>query len=292
MSIETSQETGDLSKALAAAQAKVKGAAKDSENPFFRSKYADLASIWEACREALTANGLAVVQSPNTTFSGEPEIYTAKSKAGEDRSGVKVATTVSVVTRLTHASGQWMQGTTAAMLPAADPQAVGSAITYLRRYALAAMVGVAPEDDDGEATTRAVPQREAQAKRPVGVDEDGVFKLPGDVTKWDGHGGKALTDPTVPVKTLDAAKRWMEKTGDKDPKFKEQSQFLVAAIAQELQRRAEQAETKRQDGDAEGGDFLAPPKALNGTAEDQANDRHIDSLFDQGTKQTAKAGSR
>lgn len=279
MSFETSQETGEINKALSAAQAQVKGAAKDAENPFFHSKYADLASIWDACREALTDQDLAVIQSPSTAFSGEPEVYTFQSKKGEDRSGVRIATTVSVLTRLAHSSGQWMQGTTSAMLPAADPQAVGSAITYLRRYALAAMVGVAPEDDDGEATARPVPHREPAARRPVGVDEDGVFKLPGDASKWDGHGGKALNDPSIPVKTLEAAKRWMEKTGDRDPKFKDQSQFLVAAIGQEIQRRTEAAEAKRQDEEAENGDFLAPPESLNGSAKEQAAEKALDSLF-------------
>ena len=170
--LQTSEQVDALMAALATAQANIKGALKDSENPFFRSRYADLASIWDACRGPLTAQGLAVVQSPSTQFTGEPEVYTYKSRAGEERSGVRIATTVQVVTRLCHSSGQWIEGVSAAMLPSADPQAVGSAITYLRRYSLAAMVGVAPEEDDGEATTRpvhrtpkAVPQQSLELGR-------------------------------------------------------------------------------------------------------------------------------
>ena len=199
MTMECSEALNELAAALAKAQSQVKGAAKDSTNPFFRSKYADLAAVWEACRTALTNHGLAVVQSPSTAFTGSPEIYTAKSKSGEDRSGVRIATTVSVVTRLIHSSGQWIQGTTSAMLPAADPQAVGSAITYLRRYALAAMVGVAPEDDDGEATTRPVPaaKRHSQADDYEPEDTTPVKAVPvnlDSVIPFGKHKGKTLQE--------------------------------------------------------------------------------------------------
>ena len=56
---------GKLVMALAKAQGQIKAAPKDSDNPFFKSKYADLASVWEACREPLAKNGLAVIQRPN-----------------------------------------------------------------------------------------------------------------------------------------------------------------------------------------------------------------------------------
>lgn len=259
--IETSPDIAELSKSLAAAQAKVKGAAKDSENPFFRSKYADLASIWDACRDALSTNGISVVQSPSTTFSGEPEIYTAKSKSGEDRSGVKVATTVSVVTRLCHASGQWMQGTTAAMLPAADPQAVGSAITYLRRYALAAMVGVAPEDDDGEATSRAVPQTSG-----VRTNRQGEITLPGKPESWDGFGGKPLTE--VPTEVLGKVRSWLKK------KDEEKNASLIEAIDNVTESRRAAAEETFDD----------VPAALRDTPDDLAIDDRL------GLRQPAKAG--
>lgn len=123
--IETSTEVGELAKALAAAQAQVKTADKDRTNPHFGSKYADLASVWDACRGALTANGLSVVQLP-----------------------VSDGNRVGVVTTLLHASGQWMRGTVFTTPEKATAQGLGSAITYLRRYSLAAAAGVAPDDDD------------------------------------------------------------------------------------------------------------------------------------------------
>ena len=150
--LTTSGQINELATALAKAQGEMGGAVKDSSNPFFRSKYADLASVWDACRAPLSKHGLSVVQFPNTEYAGAPEAYewTAK-QSGETRYGVRVVTTVSVVTRLLHASGQFLEDRVSTMLPTGDPQAVGSAITYLRRYALQAVVGIAPEDDDAEA---------------------------------------------------------------------------------------------------------------------------------------------
>jgi hypothetical protein len=121
-----SAQIDELSTALSKAQGLIEGAKKDAANPFFKSKYADLASVWDACRAALAVNGLAVIQSP----------------AAE-------GTRVSVDTLLTHSSGQWVAGTVSVTAKEDSPQAIGSAITYLRRYALQSFVGVAPEDDDG-----------------------------------------------------------------------------------------------------------------------------------------------
>jgi hypothetical protein len=129
--VETSEQINDLAAALSKAQKEIKGAVKDSTNPHFKSSYADLASVWEACREAITSNGLAVVQTPHTDEAGNCHI----------------------VTMLTHASGQWIRDTFSLPPTKADPQGYGSAITYMRRYALAAIVGVAPEDDDGNAAS-------------------------------------------------------------------------------------------------------------------------------------------
>lgn len=125
-----SETINEIAAALAKAQGQIEGAKKDAANPFFKSKYADLASVWDACRNALAANGLAVIQSPSAD-------------------GMRV----SVDTLLTHASGQWMAGTVSVTAKEDTPQAIGSAITYLRRYALQSFVGVAPEDDDGNAAS-------------------------------------------------------------------------------------------------------------------------------------------
>jgi hypothetical protein len=146
--VKTSPDIGELSSALAVAQGAMKGAVKDASNPFFNSKYADLQSVWDACREPLTKNGLAVIQFPKCKSYGEPVPYEYEKK-GEKRMGVKVVYEVSVLTRLVHKSGQWMEDRVSTLLPHGDPQAVGSAITYLRRYALQSVAGIAPEDDDG-----------------------------------------------------------------------------------------------------------------------------------------------
>lgn len=117
-----------IAAALAKAQGSIKNAPRDSENPHYKSKYADLAGIWGACRAALTANGICVVQ--RVTSDGE---------------GVTVQTT------LMHSSGEWMADRLWVPVVQRTPQGYGSAITYARRYGLAAMAGVAPEDDDGNA---------------------------------------------------------------------------------------------------------------------------------------------
>jgi ERF superfamily len=147
----TSEQIHELAAALSKAQGEMEGATKGSSNPFFKSKYADLASVRAACQAPFAKHGLSVLQFLRTEYLGTPEIYEWTSRAGETRTGVKVITVVSVVTRLLHASGQWAEDVASAMLPSADPQAVGSATTYLRRYSLQSVAGIAPEDDDGEA---------------------------------------------------------------------------------------------------------------------------------------------
>jgi hypothetical protein len=118
---------GKLAAALAKAQSEIKGAKKDAENPFFKSSYADLASTWEACREALSKNELAIAQTT--------EIHDG---------------TIVLKTILMHSSGESITGILPVLVgEKASSQQLGSTITYNRRYALAAMVGVAPEDDDG-----------------------------------------------------------------------------------------------------------------------------------------------
>lgn len=163
--MRTSEQINEIATALAKAQGEMGAALKDATNPFFKSKYADLASVWDACRGPLTKHGLSIAQFPTTEYSGTPEIYKWTSKMGEERAGVRVICIVSVVTRLLHTSGQFLEDTSSAMLPSGDPQAVGSAITYLRRYSLQSIAGVAPEDDDGNAASQ--PQTAKAATLPV-----------------------------------------------------------------------------------------------------------------------------
>jgi hypothetical protein len=129
--------------AFVKAQAAFAPALKSSSNPHFKTKYADLAACVEAVVDALNSNGLAVMQRP----------------APSER-GVKVRTV------FLHESGAELDGGEIEV-PAAkqDPQGYGSALTYARRYGLMAACGIAPEDDDANAGTQAV--RDRQQQRPA-----------------------------------------------------------------------------------------------------------------------------
>lgn len=129
MTMNQSESIGNLATALATAQAEMDFAKKDSSNPFFKSSYADLASVWEVCRTVLPKNGLAIIQTAEPAEAGR----------------LRVRTT------LAHKSGEWIAGVLDIPAVKNDPQAYGSAITYARRYSLAAIVGVIADDDDGEA---------------------------------------------------------------------------------------------------------------------------------------------
>ena len=115
-----------LATALAIAQGEMEGAKKDATNPFFNSVYATLDSVVTALRLPLSKNGLSYVQLP----------YNAQARVG-------------VKTMLMHNSGEWISSTFELMPVKNDPQSLGSTLTYCRRYTLMAIVGIAPEDDDG-----------------------------------------------------------------------------------------------------------------------------------------------
>lgn len=124
-----------LAEALAKCQSELRNAKKDAANPFFNSSYADLSMVWDTAREPLTKNGLSVMQLPSAE-------------------GARVT----VETILLHASGESISSRLTMTAKDAGPQSIGSAITYARRYALSAMVGIASEeDDDGNAATHAGP---------------------------------------------------------------------------------------------------------------------------------------
>lgn len=123
-----SEHINELASALAKAQGEMQAAIKDCINPFFKSKYADLGSIWDAARPVLSKNGLCIMQT--TEMNGDKII---------------------MVTTLAHNSGQWMKSHLPLNPSKNDSQGVGAAITYLRRYSLSALVGVVcDDDDDGE----------------------------------------------------------------------------------------------------------------------------------------------
>lgn len=194
----TSESINEIAAALSKAQAKIKGALKDSNNPFFKSKYADLSSVWDACREPLTSNGLSVVQFPRTRFEGTPEPYEWVSKTGEKRYGVRVPCVVGLLTRMMHTSGQWVEDEVCTMLPTADPQAVGSAISYLRRYSLQSVAGVVAEDDDAEsALTQMAPVGQPRPA-PVAAPKDFVKEAQDGVKRGFDRGAKAQQKPPMP----------------------------------------------------------------------------------------------
>ena len=142
----TSPEVTDLAKALIAVQHTLQPAIKDRENPFAKSRYATLNSVMDSCRDALLANGIWMTQYPVPAEAGH----------------------LGLVTKLTHAeSGQWQSSLLVMPLPKADPQGYGSAMTYARRYALSAMLGmVTEEDDDGEAASRDTFAKPRTARQP------------------------------------------------------------------------------------------------------------------------------
>ena len=142
--IEQSEQLGELFEALAKAQAGMANAERTAENAHTRSEYTTLGAALDAVRPALAAEGLSITQWP-----------------------VMEAERVCVVTRLGHRSGQWMQSIASAPLDQQRNrvQAVGSTITYLRRYALMAVCGIAPEDDDGHAAGGRSSKAEARDER-------------------------------------------------------------------------------------------------------------------------------
>lgn len=180
--MEQSEQIDKIGKALVAAQSAMEAATKDHVNPYFKSKYATLDNVIDVAKRALNGNGIAFMQSPGVGPDGE----------------------ITVTTQLTHESGQWIRGTCGAK-PAKvnDPQAVGSCITYLRRYSLAAVCGMATEeDDDGNSATPKDPpksRREApsngKGKRP------NASKLAALVGEWAG-----VNAEDVPAAVRDIAK--------------------------------------------------------------------------------------
>ena len=153
-----SDSIANIAKALNRVQAEHLFALTDKSNPFFKSKYADLSSVWTVARTPLIENGLSVVQTFDVGNNGLPII----------------------VTTLLHTSGEWIKGSLEMPILKPDPQAVGSSITYARRYALSAMVGICPEDDDGE-KGMARKQSEKPKKEPSGEmskkQSDAIMKI-------------------------------------------------------------------------------------------------------------------
>ena len=150
--MKTSNEINELAKALSAFQGEVENAAKNTENPYFKKNYADLAEVLNTVRPLMGKNGLSLAQFPSFT--------------GDDATGL-----LHVESILMHSSGQWMSEIFSIPInKGITPQALGSIVTYARRYAAAAILGVAQEDDDGNAAscrTTATETKKPETKKEV-----------------------------------------------------------------------------------------------------------------------------
>ena len=153
--MKKSEQIEQLAAALCKAQAEMAGAKKTAKNPFFKSNYANLEEVIHCIRQPFADNGLSFMQFP---------------LAEEDRAGVE--------TIILHSSGEWISNKLMLKCSKVDPQGMGSAITYARRYGLQAAVGLPSEDDDGNAATGA-----PKAKAAQGITETQKTNIMSLITK-------------------------------------------------------------------------------------------------------------
>ena len=131
-----SESIKELAIALCKAQAEMGGASKAKDNPFFKSKYADLSEVIKVIKEPFANNGLSYVQFP-----------------------IEDAGRIGIETILMHSSGEWLSNEFTVNLSKQDAQGAGSAITYCRRYSLQAVAGIPSEDDDGNIASQQEPEK-------------------------------------------------------------------------------------------------------------------------------------
>ena len=167
-----SEAIGNLAKAIALSQVEVENATKDTKNEFFKSKYADLAAVLNVIRPVFSKHNIAIVQLPSFA-----------------------APIASVETMLIHESGEFISSVCSAPVGKQDAQGIGSAITYLRRYSLAAMCGVAQEDDDGNgASDKDKPKQPSNKPQPQTKPAPEVKKLSNDEREMGVKDMKAAPD--------------------------------------------------------------------------------------------------
>jgi ERF superfamily len=160
-----SENINELATALSKAQGEILDASKGAENPYFKSKYADLAAVRAVIREPLAKHGLSIVQLPSTVEGG-----------------------AIVKTMLMHSSGQFISNELFMPASKADPHGLGSAITYARRYSIMSMLSLAAEDDDGNAAVESVSSKKLTPKIDVApyIDEGTIAAEKGNdaLTAW------------------------------------------------------------------------------------------------------------
>jgi hypothetical protein len=219
--MKSSDTLTKISPALVKAINAIEGVKKGADNPFFKSKYANLESVIEAAHDALSANGLAVMQGP----------------------GPMDGSCITLTTRLVHESGEWIE--TDFSLPAGkmDPQAAGSAITYARRYSLMAMLCIPAVDDDGEAsmprsTKPGEPKNPNVSVHPEGPDWWGAEGSGMSAAKAKAEGWGETLDgwlgaiPMLP--TMDAWQKWCR---DRDEDVKKLPKGWRVQLRDELENR-------------------------------------------------------
>jgi len=197
-------ETAKLAEALCAAQAEMRGAKKDKKNPFFKSSYADLSSVFEAIREPFAKHGLSISQTMDTHEHNQ----------------------MTVTTWLLHTSGERLKSTM--LLPTiSDPQKIGSAITYYRRYMLMSIAGIPAEDDDGNSATEAVRNVEQQADGYISAAQ---AKQVADAIDGDDElRDKLLKYLSIPDVSRMRQSQW-KKAGTFVAKYHEQNQATLAGV--------------------------------------------------------------
>lgn len=214
--MQRSESIGKLAQALAKAQGEMENASKNSQNPHFRSKYADLAEIINTVRPVLAKHGLSVTQFPS--FDG---------------------TLAHVETIIAHESGEWMSGTTSSPVQKADPQGIGSATTYLRRYSLAAVCNLAQEDDDANAASKAP----KQATKPMPAPAQPAKHVPATkatlgtlASYYANDSAEVMLDDIneMIVKAKPGAQRLDDVAELSEP----QAQWLIKTIEAQLQKEA------------------------------------------------------
>ena len=189
-----SEAIGNLAKAIALSQVEVENATKDTKNEFFKSKYADLAAVLNVIRPVFSKHNIAIVQLPSFA-----------------------APIASVETMLIHESGEFISSVCSAPVGKQDAQGIGSAITYLRRYSLAAMCGVAQEDDDGNgASDKDKPKQPSNKPQPQTKPAPEVKKLSNDEREMGVKDMKAAPDEAALKEALLGWHKAAKDVGDKD----------------------------------------------------------------------------
>jgi hypothetical protein len=204
--VRTSEQTNEIAKALALAQSDMKNAALNKVNPHFKSRYADLAAIRDVVIPAYAKHGVATTQGTEI-----------------DENGFRL------VTRLSHSSGQWMECTFPLAINA-NPQAMGSQISYARRYTLSGMGAIsADEDDDAEGAA-------TESKRDIGTPRNAKTTANGEqksAYRARKEGDWSIVNELASIDSLDQLKAWYAANKDKMEKMPANWQDEAYAIYDE-----------------------------------------------------------